>query len=294
MDSVTGAPLGICWIKYEGDDKEGGHGQLAALEAIKKVNGQRVGVGQEGRNVKVEMDGQGKKCKAVVQAECERRRAERHKLKAKDKESTAVPNHTSRSHVAVVTPSSLAKVKLAGSDLSTPIHTPLHPSLPPRPVQTFTFQAQPSSSGSRVDPDHSHSSWRDRSPDHQQQHHHHSPPSHHSRSHQHSYPSDSTPTRDRSPSPIHRQRRPLAGHDRRALPNSGANTWTAQEEDERHQDILRELAKNGNDHILIARTSLPRSARVSSNDLRDFFTDNNFTPEQARFSIFHIEHRQSY
>ncbi|KAG8923389.1 histone methyltransferase set1 [Tulasnella sp. 418] len=88
-DPVTGAPLGICWVKYSGERQVGSDipaaGEKAAKQVVKAASrnspnstGIKVGVGTEGRVVDVVYDPHGKLCKKRVQEELDRRRGLNH------------------------------------------------------------------------------------------------------------------------------------------------------------------------------------------------------------------------
>jgi hypothetical protein len=95
LDPLSGGSLGICWIRFvdevlrspyaeerkklERERRPGAQdGHAVAVEAVRKVNGGKVGAdsakgGREGM-VRVELDGEGKKCALLVSREIERRK----------------------------------------------------------------------------------------------------------------------------------------------------------------------------------------------------------------------------
>ncbi len=198
-DQSTGQSLGMCWIRYEGDDQENGVGQVAAQNAIKKFNRQRLGWGQVWTEIKVDMDGQRKKCNSAVAGEIERRKKERQKGKEPSQTQPSYPSSSSQpsstpvsgptpsasSSTKPIHPSSLSRSIIPSSKPTderppipqqtrtvqplpptVPAHAPtpappppLHPSLPPRPSSTSESTKQ-RHPGSRPDPSPEHRAYR--------------------------------------------------------------------------------------------------------------------------------------
>lgn len=394
-----------------------GLGQKSALKAIEKANGERVGQGQEGQVVKIVLDGQKKRCKAVVKAESDRRRAERSRAKAKDREllappvlarpGTSTPSYASRGpppsyHTPALTSGGSTSLSLPpkpslptsfrGTDIAqrviqppNPAPPPIHPSLPQRPnVITRTTPPPPDPHNtSRItplnrpldpkiptvakptwrdlSPDASNrrvpirKSWRDHSPEDtypvyrqraprrgdtfetpssypHSRHHYRPPPSPRQHRHYHRHRSRSTSSdsryhydrsrsrsrsssrsrysrsrsrsrsdsrsrsHSRTPSPHHHRHRhqaaysPSPSHDRRdnrKRTHDGPDTWRPEDEDQAHTDIEIQLAENGNEHILISKASLQRTARIGEEDVRDFFIKNSFPPDKVCIKLIH-------
>ncbi|KAG9056786.1 histone methyltransferase set1 [Serendipita sp. 407] len=101
-DPQSGAPLGIVFIKYES------HG-IAKMVAARE-NGQRIGIGTEGRQVTVELDS-GSKCKDLVNAEITARR----KRTSAAPSSGVIPNADSDAKNPVVSSSAVGGSRSVGT-----------------------------------------------------------------------------------------------------------------------------------------------------------------------------------
>ncbi|BGP16348.1 histone methyltransferase set1 [Rhodosporidiobolus nylandii] len=147
-DVQTGGSLGICWIKFVDDvprdaepDKptrekyerkrragQAQDGGSVAFQAVQKANGAKVGMamlmGDVG--VKVELDGDGVKCKAAVKAEMDRR-------------------HPPKKEVKKPPPTPAPSMSRTSSSSATPQPSAAPPSLPPPPPPPSTAPPPPPS-----------------------------------------------------------------------------------------------------------------------------------------------------
>lgn len=124
-DPQSGAPLGIVFIKYETHD-------IAKMIANKE-NGQRIGVGTEGKEVKVELDS-GQKCKELVNSEILKRRK-----KADDAKRSTTSGPPEPTTTMPTTSNPVAKPMPPGPNMV----SNLPPFLPAKPPPSVIHQPSP-------------------------------------------------------------------------------------------------------------------------------------------------------
>jgi hypothetical protein len=112
--------LGIVWIKYESHD--------IAKMVVAKEDGNKVGIGTEGKEVKVELDA-GERCRELVKEELARRRNKNDPRKPPSSSSLAPPDSA---------PSSANNNNTTENPLPNGVSKSLPSSLPPRPTPATT------------------------------------------------------------------------------------------------------------------------------------------------------------
>lgn len=90
-DPNTGSYLGICLVRYKDTPAARGVLPVKAFEAAKRAekegNNQRIGV----RQVKIQLDREGRKCQRLIKATLDRQRQEKERLFPTEKPATGVP-----------------------------------------------------------------------------------------------------------------------------------------------------------------------------------------------------------
>ena len=279
IDKENGSALGIVFIKFSTHED--------AKMCVAKENGKRLGPasgfsfgslsGGDGEEIRVVLDGDGVKLKAVLKELEERKRKEREAKKRKDKEAKLKEANASWGvNTAVSTPNSVQTAQQRPQGSHPAIHSQSAPgksSLPPNP-QANAGSSQDASSAppprirkpppalvqarmmvlkgfsapnaSRL------SAVKEQTPTHS---------------------SSSTPMLNRPHHPTHIRDAPSRSPSPAPRMPTQASESTKQKE---HEDILHALAKNGMDHVRIEL-----GGNVSEDEVREYF--DGFKVDKANF-----------